>query len=895
MTYTISSKNTLSTTGTAPTGSSASISETYSNSKQMTKGNSQTLTLTGWNGYSISNITLSMKSNASGGAGNLAYSTDGGITFTYLVGTEGNGTYFNDHTWHSTWSSTYVDISKDVEIEASASNIVIKISATANSLYCQSYKITYDTTSSSSAKTTTTTIDDSGITNTNKYVSTDAGSFRATVKDESDKKVDGATVTWSSSNEDVATIDDDGVVTLVASGTTTITATYAGVDGVYKSSSGTYPLTVTNEDPDIETIWSEDFSDYSANAVPTGGTYSYACVNSSSNTKVYNENNAGGKSPELLVGKSSGSFTAVIPLLHSTYGYSGDLTMTFKSNAYSITVTSGTTGVTVDGEASVGAGVSFSTKETHTVTFKGVTTETSDITIVFAASSSSNVRLDDIVLKGKRSELTVVATPVITPFSGAVAFGTEVDISCATGGATIYYTTDGSTPTSSSTVYDPDSKPTITAATTIKAIGIKAGLTDSGVASASYTIAEPCATPTFSVAEGTVDEGTEVSLSCATDGATIYYTTDGTTPTTSSDVYSSALTINSSQTIKAIAAKDGMAYSAVASATYTIRDYANLPFVWDGGPKTNLNAVTGVTTSGLGSDYAAGNAPYYTRMDGEGDYIQVKTDTKPGKVYVGIKMIGGSDTSKIKVQESADGTNFTDVEELTISGSQNDVLNLETSKSFAVTTRYVKIIKSQHGSNIGVGPITITGCEIVTIGPANYTTYTTTGNICFPEGVTGYIATSTTASTVTLTSKESVPASTPIVLKATAGTYYLPIITTTPDDVSDNILLASDGSVKGDGSTIYALGLGKTGANKGKVGFYLVDENVVIPAGKAYLNLGGSPAKEFLTFDFSETPDGIKTLSQTPVKEEGIYNLSGQRLNKMQKGINIVNGKKVLY
>ena len=72
-------------------------------------------------------------------------------------------------------------------------------------------------------------------------------------------------------------------------------------------------------------------------------------------------------------------------------------------------------------------------------------------------------------------------------------------------------------------------------------------------------------------------------------------------------------------------------------------------------------------------------------------------------------------------------------------------------------------------------------------------------------------------------------------------------------------------------------------------------ENVVIPAGKAYLNLGGSPAKEFLTFDFSETPDGIKTLSQTPVKEEGIYNLSGQRLNKMQKGINIVNGKKVLY
>lgn len=767
------------------------------------------------------------------------------------------------------------------------------MACTTNSIYVKSVKITYA--NATSYTTTSVTIDATGITNTKIHNSTAAGSLSALVTDDSEKAVEDAEVTWSSSNEDVATIDDDGVVTLVASGTTTITATYAGKDGFYNPSSATYELTVLNEDPSLVTIWSEDFSDYSANAVPTGGTYSYTCV--TSGTKVYNENSAGGKSPELLVGKSSGSFTAVIPLLNSTYGYSGDLTMTFKSNAYSITVTSGTTGVTVDGEASVGAGVSFSTKETHTVTFKGVTTETSDITIVFAASSSSNVRLDDIVLKGKRSELTVVATPVITPFSGAVAFGTEVDISCATGGATIYYTTDGSTPTSSSTVYDPDSKPTITAATTIKAIGIKAGLTDSGVASASYTIAEPCATPTFSVAEGTVDEGTKVSLSCDTDGATIYYTTDGTTPTTSSDVYSSAITINSNQTIKVIAAKDDMAYSAVASATYTIRDYANLPFEWPGGTSSDLNNVTGVTTSGLG-DYAASNAPYRIKMDGTDDFIQVKTDTKPGKVYVGVKMLGGNSTSKIKVQESADGTNFTDVEELTISGSQNNVLNLETSKSFAVTTRYVKIIKSQHGSNIGVGPITITGCEIVTIGPANYTTYTTTGNVCFPEGVTGYIATATntTASTVTLTSKEYVPASTPIVLKATAGTYYLPIITTTPDDaVTGNLLQASVGSVKGNGSTIYALGLGKTGANEGKVGFYLVGENVVIPAGKAYLNLGGSPAKEFLTFDFSETPDGIKTLSQTPVKEEGIYNLSGQRLNKMQKGINIVNGKKVLY
>jgi len=199
------------------------------------------------------------------------------------------------------------------------------------------------------------------------------------------------------------------------------------------------------------------------------------------------------------------------------------------------------------------------------------------------------------------------------------------------------------------------------------------------------------------------------------------------------------------------------------------------------------------------------------------------------------------------------------------------------------------------GGQCRIASITVTLAETVTIGSAGYTTYVAKHDISFPDAVTAYIATASDASTVTLTSKKSVPEGTAIVVKGEAGTYALPTITTTPDDVSDNILLASDGSVKGDGSTIYALGLGKTGANEGKVGFYLVGEDVVIPAGKAYLNLGGSPAKEFLTFDFSETPDGIKTLSQTPVKEEGIYNLSGQRLNKMQKGINIVNGKKVLY
>ena len=81
---------------------------------------------------------------------------------------------------------------------------------------------------------------------------------------------------------------------------------------------------------------------------------------------------------------------------------------------------------------------------------------------------------------------TKVATPTASPAAGAVVSGTTVSLSCSTAGAVIHYTTDGSTPTSSSTTY---STPiSITEAKTIKAIAVKQGLNDSDVLTVAYTI-----------------------------------------------------------------------------------------------------------------------------------------------------------------------------------------------------------------------------------------------------------------------------------------------------------------------------------------------------------------------------------------------------------------------
>ncbi|MDE7135929.1 MAG: chitobiase/beta-hexosaminidase C-terminal domain-containing protein, partial [Muribaculaceae bacterium] len=76
-------------------------------------------------------------------------------------------------------------------------------------------------------------------------------------------------------------------------------------------------------------------------------------------------------------------------------------------------------------------------------------------------------------------------------------------------------------------------------------------------------------TPAFSVEAGTIDAGTEVAISCETEGANIYYTLDGTEPTSASTVYSAPIAINESCTLNAIAELNGD-YSYIASATYTV-------------------------------------------------------------------------------------------------------------------------------------------------------------------------------------------------------------------------------------------------------------------------------------------------------------------------------------
>lgn len=130
-------------------------------------------------------------------------------------------------------------------------------------------------------------------------------------------------------------------------------------------------------------------------------------------------------------------------------------------------------------------------------------------------------------------------------------------------------------------------------------------------------------------------------------------------------------------------------------------------WVWEGGSSSDFKALSNVTVNGLGSDYAAANAPYNIKLDGTGDYFIIKVDGAIQTVTVGVKMIGGATTSYLDIQGSTDGTSFTSVQKHTISGQQNAILELTTTNSFDASYRYVKFYFTK-GSNIGVGPITIT-------------------------------------------------------------------------------------------------------------------------------------------------------------------------------------------
>jgi hypothetical protein len=236
------------------------------------------------------------------------------------------------------------------------------------------------------------------------------------------------------------------------------------------------------------------------------------------------------------------------------------------ATAQSVTISSATPSATIyyttDGTAPT----------TSSIVYSGAISVSSSETIKAMATASgystSAVGSAAYVITGS---LSATATPTFSPVAGTYATPQSVTISTTTPSATIYYTTNGTAPTTSSAVYS--GTISVSSSETIEAIATATGFSPSGVGSAAYVITgsvPAAATPTFTPVAGTYATAQSVTISSTTPSATIYYTTNGTAPTTSSAVYSSAISVSLSETIQAIATATGFSTSTVGSAAYII-------------------------------------------------------------------------------------------------------------------------------------------------------------------------------------------------------------------------------------------------------------------------------------------------------------------------------------
>ena len=739
--------------------------------------------------------------------------------------------------------------------------------------------VTAEDEGSTLAVATSVVISDKAITNTDVHVSDEAGSLSATVV-AGETTLSGATVTWSGNNDAVATIDaSTGAVTLVGAGVVNFTAAYAGVSGEYKASSATYEMTVTDSTPFTGGDVTFDATADKGNTSAGEGSIVKNGVTFSCNNGIL------GNGSEYRIYKNSvTTFTLSADAVASGY--------VIKSIAFTCTGSNPASG--------------FADQEGWTTNVSDGTWTGAAASVSFTASNAQVRATEIVVTVGQAAALSSIELSGDYPITFHVgdAFShegivvtanyedqTTKDVTAsaeftgydmATEGAqtvTVSYTENEVTKTTSYTITINEPAPSIELGD--NEINAYAQGTDGVIIVGYKNITTVVAEVFFCDAEGNAATYDWVTASFNGINNLVYVINENTSTEArtaymkvhalvndANDVYSELITINQAGVVV---------------------DYATLPFSFNAG-RAAIADTNGMTEEGLDTkDYSTANTKL--KFDSEGDYVLLKLNEEPGVLFFDIKGNSLSGDYTFTVQTSTDGEIFKDLKNIrAIKGAgQTEAFALD------ANVRYIKwVYTAKANGNVGLGNIFVDKVQTATVGEAGYATYVAKYNVSFPEEVKAFIATSTGVSKegekyVSLTEVTSVPKGTPVVLK-NKGEYTLAPVATPESSVEGNMLKASDGTVEGS-SSIFVLA---KPANK-EVGFYAVQEGTTVAKGKAYLEIANANVKSF-AFSFADQADGINEVNGqwSTVNGQSIFNLAGQRIQKMQKGINIVNGKKVV-
>ena len=355
-----------------------------------------------------------------------------------------------------------------------------------------------------------------------------------------------------------------------------------------------------------------------------------------------------------------------------------------------------------------------------------------------------------------------------------------------------------------------------------------------------------------------------------------YYTPDTDSRSVSNTYYTVAATMDEndvSSYVKGLSYKGKMRYSITAGTNVTVAN---------AGSPTNYN-ISGITSYGTGIMY--GDVLY--AGNGEAVSLTLSHGSKTGYSFSQYAVTGGGSLDN-------PGSNTST---LTMTAA-NQTINAEWTENTATlnqTTDNSTFISTNNGL---VYDITLTR----TLQTGGWNTFCVPFSIAIPDGWTvrelgnSYYDSTTKALTLNFTNATSIMAGKPYLVKVTSAVENpkfndVTIVngtTTKTTTYADFVPVMNPTSVTGGDKTVLFV----TGGNK----LTYPSSNGNLNGFRAYFQLKGDAAASARSFEmsFDDETDGLKTLSNSPLKGENIYNLAAQRLQKMQRGINIVNGRKVV-
>ena len=296
--------------------------------------------------------------------------------------------------------------------------------------------------------------------------------------------------------------------------------------------------------------------------------------------------------------------------------------------------------------------------------------------------------------------------------------------------------------------------------------------------------------------------------------------------------------------------------------------------------------------------------------------IESAVTTAYGSSYIAQFTVAGQNNCDVEVdavdegkRNAASWTNYIDLTDYVkgLSGSQvNILIRANNTSSSAQKMFFTKEATGFTNTKVDGGNFTISTSELVpqltivyekesydlTVSSYEASTLVLPFDAELPTGVSAYTLNYTAGnSSVKATSVDAITANQPVLINATKGTYTFKSNGTTNNNSPVEGALTGVYEKTDVPADSYILWANATHP----IGFYKA-KNSTVAANRAYLTADGAGVKEALMIDLDGLATGLESLTPnpSPVGEGSIFNLAGQRLSRMQKGINIVNGKKVL-